>query len=176
MGLLDGKVCLVTGAAAGIGAGIVDLYASHGAVVYAIDVNAGAGAAHSFLADVRRPEELKPAMTHAIANYGRIDVLVNNAGIYPRKPFVEMTEAEWDEVIDVNLKGVFHCTKLVLPHMLEQRAGKIVNIASIHVFRGGANLSHYTASKCGVVGLTGSLSREVGPSGVYVNCITPGAI
>jgi 3-oxoacyl-[acyl-carrier protein] reductase len=175
MKLLDGKVCFITGAAAGIGAGIAQLYASHGAITYAIDVNPS-GIDHEFIADVRRPDELKPAVSHALQNYGRIDVLVNNAGIYPRRPFIDMTEAEWDEVIDVNLKSVFHCTKLALPHMLERGAGKIVNVSSIHVFRAGANLSHYTAAKSGVVGLTRSLSREVGGSGVYVNCITPGAI
>jgi 3-oxoacyl-[acyl-carrier protein] reductase len=176
MQLLEGKVCLVTGAAAGIGAGIVHLYVSEGAIVYAIDVNESQGATHAFRADVRRPDQLEPVVLHALEQYGRIDVLVNNAGIYPRKAFIDMTEAEWDEVLDVNLKGVFHCTKLVLPHMLKPGAGKIVNISSIHVFRAGATLSHYTASKSGVVGFSGSLSREVGASGVYVNCITPGAI
>jgi 3-oxoacyl-[acyl-carrier protein] reductase len=177
--MLDKKVCFVTGTATGIGSSIAELYSAHGAIVYGMDINPevlGGPAKHSFVGDVRRPADIKAVVADAIQRYGRIDVLVNNAGIYPRKAFVDMTEAEWDEVVDVNLKGVFYCTKLVLPHMIAGRGGKIVNIASVNVFKGGALLSHYTAAKCGVVGLTRSLSREVGPDNIYVNCVTPGAV
>jgi 3-oxoacyl-[acyl-carrier protein] reductase len=174
--MLENKVCLITGAAAGIGAGIAQLFQENGAIVYAIDRVSLTGPGHAFVADVRNPREIAVAVDDAIQRYGRIDVLINNAGIYPRKAFLEMSEAEWDEVLDVNLKGVFHCTKLVLPHMVERRSGKIVNISSIHVFRAGALLSHYTAAKSGLVGFSRSLSREVGVHNVYVNCITPGAV
>ena len=163
----------------GIGLSIAELYASHGAIVFGMDTHSdvlSGPSAHSFIGDVRRPADIEKIVSDAVKRYGRIDVLVNNAGIYPRKAFIDMTEAEWDEVVDVNLKGVFHCTKLVLPYMVARRAGKIVNIASVNVFKGGALLSHYTAAKCGVVGLTRSLSREVGPHNVYVNCVTPGAV
>src|SRR5215471_12667693 len=102
--------------------------------------------------------------------------LINNAGVYPRKPFLEMSEQEWDDVQETNLKGVFHCTKAVLPHMVERRGGKIVNISSVTFFKGLANLTHYVAAKGGVIGFTRSLAREMGPNNVYVNCITPGAI
>jgi 3-oxoacyl-[acyl-carrier protein] reductase len=177
--MLENKVCLVTGTATGIGLSIAELYSEHGAIVYGMDTNRevlDGPAAHSFVGDVRRAADIETVVADAIQRYGRIDVLVNNAGIYPRKAFVDMTESEWDEVVDVNLKGVFHCTKLVLPHMIAGGGGKIVNIASVNVFKGGALLSHYTAAKCGVVGLTRSLSREVGPHNVYVNCVTPGAV
>jgi 3-oxoacyl-[acyl-carrier protein] reductase len=184
--LLEGKVCVVTGAAAGIGRKILELFCGQGAHVYAIDSDAAGvrdavthaqgGSAWAFEADVRDAPALTVAINNALDRFSRIDVLVNNAGIYPRKAFLDMSEAEWDEVIDVNLKGVFHCTKLVLPHMVARGSGKIVNIASVNVFRGGARLSHYTAAKSGVVGFTRSLSREAGPSGVHVNCVTPGAV
>jgi 3-oxoacyl-[acyl-carrier protein] reductase len=186
--LLKDKVALITGAAAGIGEGTAHLFAEHGAHVFVLDVNgAGAsaaadairakgGSAFAFACDVRRPETIRPTVEHAIKAFGRIDILINNAGIYPRRTFLEMTEQEWDEIQEVNLKGVFHCTKLVLPHMVDRRAGKIVNISSVTFFKGLTRLSHYVASKGGVIGLTRSLAREVGPYNVYVNCITPGAI
>jgi len=103
-------------------------------------------------------------------------VLINNAGIYPRKPFLEMAESDWDHMQEVNLKGIFHCTKLVLPHMISRRAGKIVNISSVTFHAGARNLTHYVASKGGVIGFTRALARKVGEHNVHVNCITPGAV
>jgi len=186
--LLHDKVALITGAAAGIGEATAHLFAEHGAHVFILDRNAAAGAAvaetikskggsaFSFVSDVRRPETIRPAVENALERFGHIDILINNAGVYPRRTFLEMTEEEWDEMQAVNLKGVFHCTKLALPHMVERRAGKIVNISSVTFFKGMENLSHYVASKGGVIGLTRSLAREMGRHNVYVNCITPGAI
>ena len=186
--LLTEKVALVTGAGTGIGEAVARLFASEGAQVYVLDRDAagghavadsiaGAGGfAQAFTADVRRPEEIAPAVDAAMARFGRIDILVNNAGIFPRRPFLEMTEAQWDEMQDVNLKSMFHTHKLVLPHMFAQRAGKVVNISSITFFLGIPGLSHYVASKGGVIGLTRSLAREAGPHNVNVNCIAPGAI
>jgi 3-oxoacyl-[acyl-carrier protein] reductase len=112
----------------------------------------------------------------AVSRFGRIDVLINNAGVYPRQPFLEMTEEQWDTMHDVNLKSVFHCTKLVLPHMVRQRAGAIVNISSVTFFTGLKHLTHYIASKGAIIGFTRALAREVGEHNVRVNCITPGAI
>ncbi len=112
----------------------------------------------------------------AVSRFGRIDVLINNAGIYPRQPFLEMTEEQWDTMQDINLKSVFHCTKLVMPHMVRQRAGAIVNISSVTFFTGLQNLTHYIASKGAIIGFTRSLAREMGEHNVRVNCITPGAI
>jgi 3-oxoacyl-[acyl-carrier protein] reductase len=186
--LLKDKVSLITGAAAGIGEGIAHLFADHGAVVYALDRNgpgaesvaasirAKGAAAFAFESDVAKAATVAPAVEDAIRRYGRVDVLINNAGIYPRRTFLEMTEAEWDEMHDVHLKGLFHCCKLVVPRMVERRSGKIVNISSVTFFKGMANLSHYVAAKGGIIGFTRSLAREVGPHGVYVNCVTPGAI
>jgi len=186
--LLDQKVAFITGAAAGIGEGAAHLFAEQGGRVFLLDRNGPGGAAvaqairakggtaFSFDADVRRAETIQPAIDDALQRFGRIDILINNAGIYPRRAFLEITEQEWDEMQDINLKGVFQCTRLVAPHMVQQRAGKIVNISSVTFHKGMANLSHYVASKGGVIGLTRSVAREMGPYNVFVNCITPGAI
>jgi 3-oxoacyl-[acyl-carrier protein] reductase len=171
--LLQGKVALVTGAAAGIGEAVARLFAQEGAHVYAMDKDARAGI---IPADVRSPQQIRTAVGQALGDHGRIDILINNAGIYPRQDFVSMTEQQWDEMHDVNLKGVFHCTQAVLPHMLAQRAGKIVNISSVTFHLGPKRMSHYVAAKGGVIGLTRSLAREVGEHNVHINCITPGAI
>ena len=188
MRLLENKVALITGAAAGIGEGTAHLFAQHGARVFVLDlekvgaarvaaaIEAEGGSAFAFGCDVRRPETIRPAVESALGRFDRIDVLINNAGIYPRRLFLDMTEAEWDEMFDTNLKGIFHVTKLVAPHMVQQRSGKIVNISSVTFFKGLPSMSHYVATKGGVIGLSRSLAREMGPYNVYVNCITPGAI
>jgi len=183
--LLSERVALVTGAATGIGEAIARLLAREGARVFLLDRD-GAGVraaadsigdfAQAFAADVRKPSEIAAAVQAAMAQFGHIDILVNNAGIFPRQPFLEMTEAQWDEMQDVNLKSMFHTHRLVLPHMFAQRAGKVVNISSITFFLGIPGLSHYVASKGGVVALTRSLAREAGPHNVNINCIAPGAI
>ena len=186
--LLQEKVALVTGAAAGIGESIACLFAGNGAHVILLDVNlsgavsvagaiqASGGKATAHFADVRRRETLEAVVQDTLERFNRIDVLINNAGIYPRRAFLEMTEEEWDDMQDTNLKGVFYGCKLVCPHMVERRSGKIVNISSVTFFKGYPMLSHYVAAKGGVIGLTRSLSREMGPHNVYVNCVTPGAI
>lgn len=186
--MLKDKVTLITGAAAGIGEGAAHLFAELGAVVYILDRNAAGGAAvaesiraaggaaFAFATDVTQPQTIRPAVEDALQRFGRVDVLINNAGIYPRRAFLDMQESEWDQMHDIHLKGLFHCCKLVLPHMVAQRSGKIVNISSVTFFKGMANLSHYVAAKGGIIGLTRSLAREMGPHNVYVNCITPGAI
>lgn len=186
--LLKDKVAVVTGAAAGIGEAIARLFAEEGARVYALDIHAEAGEAVAvdiraaggscafFAADARRKETVEPAVDDAMSRFGRIDALINNAGIYPRRPFLEMTDEEWDEMLDINLKSVYVCTKLVVPHMVKQRSGKIVNISSVTFFKGLPNLSHYIASKGGMIGFTRSLAREMAPHGVYVNCIAPGGV
>jgi 3-oxoacyl-[acyl-carrier protein] reductase len=178
----------VTGAAAGIGAGVGKLFAQEGAHVFLTDLD-GAGvknvagaiqaeglSAFGFEANARSRDAMAKVVEEAITRFGRIDVLINNAGVYPRQPFLEMTEEQWDTMQDINLKSVFHCTKLVMPHMVRQRAGAVVNISSVTFFTGLQNLTHYIASKGAIIGFTRALAREMGVHNVRVNCITPGAI
>jgi 3-oxoacyl-[acyl-carrier protein] reductase len=188
MQLMQDKVAIVTGAAAGIGAGVAELFAESGARVFLVDIDgaqakkvaagieAKGGLAFAFEADARNREAMAKVIDDAIARFGRIDVLINNAGVYPRQPFLEMTEEQWDTMQDINLKSVFHCTKLVMPHMVKQRSGAVVNISSVTFFTGLAPLTHYIASKGAIIGFTRSLAREMGVHNVRVNCITPGAI
>ena len=132
--------------------------------------------AASLAGDVRNAGDFERVVTATLDRYDRIDILINNAGIYPRQAFLEMTEAQWDEMQDVNLKSMFHSMKAVLPQMVARQSGKIVNISSVTFHLGMAALSHYVASKGGVIGLTRSLAREMGPHNIHINCITPGAI
>jgi 3-oxoacyl-[acyl-carrier protein] reductase len=186
--LLKHRVALVTGAATGIGEATARLFAAEGAHVYlfdkdpeggshvAHDIAVSGGSAVSFAGDVRNPAEISEMVNAATKAYGRLDVLINNAGIFPRRAFMEMSEAEWDEMHDVNLKSMFHTSRAVLPHMIEQQSGKIVNISSVTFHLGVPGLTHYVSSKGGVVGFTRSLAREMGPQNIHVNCVTPGAI
>jgi 3-oxoacyl-[acyl-carrier protein] reductase len=171
--MLHDRVALVTGAATGIGEATARLFAEHGAQVFLLDfdaarneavaasIRAQSGRAEAFAVDVTDGPAVAAVARAAIERHGRIDVLVNNAGIYPRSLFVDMTEAQWDHIHNVNLKSMFHSIKAVAPH-------------TFHV--GAVKLSHYVASKGGVIGLTRSLAREFGEHNVHVNCITPGAI
>ncbi|HWC00458.1 MAG TPA: glucose 1-dehydrogenase [Bryobacteraceae bacterium] len=186
--LLKDKVAIITGTATGIGEGVAHLFAAEGAKVFLLDrdaegnqatagaIRAANGFAEAFSGDVRDPTAIAAVVRAALDAFGRIDILINNAGIYPRQSFLEMTEAQWDEMQAINLKSMFHSIKAVLPHMVERRSGKIVNISSVTFHLGSANLSHYVASKGGVIGLTRSLAREAGLHNVFVNCITPGAV
>jgi 3-oxoacyl-[acyl-carrier protein] reductase len=182
--LLPDRVALITGAATGIGEAVARLFAAQGAHLYLLDrdpsgcrtVADSLPSAFPFTGDVRHAADFASVVEAAIARHGRIDVLINNAGIYPRQSFLEMTEAHWDEMQDINLKSMFHSMKAVLPHMVSRRSGRIVNISSVTFHLGMATLTHYVASKGGVIGLTRSLAREMGPHNIHINCITPGAI
>ena len=186
--MLKDRVALISGAATGIGEAVARLFASQGAHTYILDrdsagcqsvaesiVSAG-GSAIAFGGDVQRPADIAPWVEGAIRDFGRIDILINNAGIYPRQAFLGMSEAQWDEMQEINLKSMFHTLQGVLPHMVAQRGGKVVNISSVTFHLGMALLSHYVASKGGVIGLTRSLAREMGEHNIHINCITPGAI
>jgi 3-oxoacyl-[acyl-carrier protein] reductase len=186
--MLKNRVALISGAATGIGEEVARLFASQGAQTFILDrdlaacrsvaesiVSAG-GAATAFGGDVRRRQDIAAWVESAISGFGRIDVLINNAGVYPRQAFLDMSEAQWDEMQDINLKSMFHTAQMVLPHMVARRAGKVVNISSVTFHVGMALLTHYVASKGGVIGLTRSLAREMGEYNIHVNCITPGAI
>jgi len=186
--LLKDRTALVTGAATGIGEALARLFAAEGAHVQLFDrdlsgcaavaesIAAAGGSAAASAGDVRNPGEIMAAVRSAMDRFGRIDILINNAGIFPRRAFLEMSEAEWDEMQDVNLKSMFHTSKAVLPQMVSQHNGKIVNVSSVTFHLGVPGLTHYVASKGGVIGLTRSLAREMGPHNIHVNCVTPGAI
>jgi 3-oxoacyl-[acyl-carrier protein] reductase len=173
------KIAVVTGAATGIGEAIARLFAAEGARVVLFDRDAAKNAetAASMGGEAMAVDVSDGAAVRAaLAQVGPVDILVCNAGIFPRRRFVEMTEAEWDRMQDVNLKSMFHCIQAAAPGMLERGSGKIVTISSVTFHLGVADLSHYVASKGGVIGLTRSLAREFGERNVHINCITPGAI
>lgn len=182
--LLKDKIALVTGAAQGIGEAIAREYAREGATVILADIDtarltataAGIADAHAVTLDVRDRARVRAVAPELIARFGRIDILVNNAGAYPRRDFRDMTDAEWDQIVDLNLNGVYNCTRAVVPGMLERREGVIVNISSVTFLVGLAGLTHYISAKGGVVGFTRALARDLGRDGIRVNCISPGAV
>lgn len=185
--LLD-KVAVITGAAKGIGRETAQYFSKQGARVYLIDLDSVSNDAlaesirlagqfaSAINGDVRERLVFERATENAIREFSRVDILVNNAGVYPRQRFLEMTSAQWDEIQEINLKSMFHSSQAVLPQMIRQGAGKVVNISSVTFHLGVANLTHYIASKGGVIGLTRALAREMGPHGIHVNCVTPGAV
>lgn len=177
--LLEGKTAIVTGSATGIGEGIAQLFAEHGARLFLLDRDTARNeaVAHGLNAQAITCDVSDSfAVQSAISETGPVDILINNAGIYPRRALLETTEEEWDHMQAVNLKSMFLMMKAVLPAMMERSSGKIVNMSSVTFHMGLANLAHYVASKGGVIGLTRSAAREAGPCNVHVNCITPGAI
>ena len=188
MGVLDGQVAMVTGAASGIGAAIVDAYLAEGArvvladrdesaLVAAVERHAAVGGLVSAVAGRRqRPEQTKTMVNECLDAFGRIDILVNCAGILTEVPLVEMDVATWDEMIAVDLRSVFLCCRWAAPHMVGRGSGRIINIASQLGIKGGVGLVHYSAAKAGVIGLTKALARELAPDGVLVNAIAPGPI
>jgi 3-oxoacyl-[acyl-carrier protein] reductase len=130
----------------------------------------------TFKADVSNRGEVQAMIDFCLSRFGGIDLLVNNAGISQTSLFTDITEADWDRMIDTNLKGVYLCTQAVLKSMLGVKRGKIINIASIWGMVGGSCEVHYSAAKAGVIGLTKALAKELGPSNIQVNCIAPGVI
>jgi NAD(P)-dependent dehydrogenase (short-subunit alcohol dehydrogenase family) len=181
-GRLEGKVCVVTGAAGGIGAETVALFRAEGALVAGVDLAEGAPGDLSLRADVADEETVADLFDHVRVEFGRIDVLFNNAGINPPEDasVLEETFETWQRVQDVNLKSVFFCCKHGIPHLLENegpRRGSVINTASFVAVMGAATSQiSYTASKGGVLALSRELGVEFGRQGVRVNALCPGPV
>ena len=165
---LDGQVAVVTGGASGIGAAVAQGLAQDGATVEIFDLENGV--------DVTDEQSVRRACDAVVGRHGRVDVLVNNAGIYPHIPFDEITFAQWRHVLATNLDGVFLCSHAVYPVMRSRGYGRIVNISSATFFIGYPGLSAYVASKGGIIGFTRALASEAGPYDITVNAVTPGLI
>lgn len=186
-GLRD-KVVVITGGGGGIGLACALAFAAEGAKVVVADVNAGAaeraarevGSAERAIAvrvDVTSPESIQSMFDSCLAAFGRVDVLVNGAGIFHRTPIDDLTVDEWDQLMAINLKGVFLCSQAALRLMKPQRSGKIVNLASMGGQVGGIVAGvDYSSSKAGVLCFTKSLAKNAGPFGINVNAVNPGVI
>lgn len=186
-GQLMGKTALITGAASGIGLAIAELYAQEGATVALADLNfedcraaserlPGDTRHTAHFVDVADTQGIKAMVEEVIEQHERIDILVNSAGILTEVPFLEMDPETFDEMIAVNLRGTFMCCRWTAPYMVKQNNGRIINIASQIGLKGGVNLTHYTAAKAGVIGMTKAMARELAPHNVLVNVIAPGPI
>ena len=186
MGRLDGRIAFVTGGARGIGRAIAEKFVAEGATVTFADVDGGAGQqtagelaaagipATFCRADITVEADVRHAIEGVVARHGTLDVLVNNAGVNAYYDATEMTEAEWNRVFDVDLKGAWLCAKYGLQPMKRASRGSIVNIASIHASLTIAGMFPYAAAKAGLLGLTRSLALEYGPAGIRVNAVLPG--
>jgi 3-oxoacyl-[acyl-carrier protein] reductase len=188
-GRLTGQVALVTGGSRGLGRGIAEGFAAEGAKVvvnYVKDEKAantvvetikkGGGDALAVRANVGEVDDVKRAVDAAVGKFGTIDILVNNAGMLNSSRLADMSVETWDDMIKVHLRGMFLCTRFVIPLMLKQKRGKIINMSGTFGVTGGAEFTHMSAAKAGMIGFTRALAREVGHDGINVNCIAPAII
>jgi len=170
MSALEGQVAVVTGGAQGIGEAISERLRAAGCLVEIFDLSGDAPV------DVTDADAVEEAIAGVLERHGRIDILVNNAGVYPHVPFEELTFAEWRRVLATNLDSVFLCTHAVYPVMRERGYGRVVSISSAAFLVGPGGMTHYLASKGGIIGFTRSLAAEAGAHGITVNAVTPGFI
>jgi 3-oxoacyl-[acyl-carrier protein] reductase len=187
--MIQKKTVLITGSSRGIGSNMAEKFAREGYNVL-INYNKSKDKAEelqtrlegeglsvkTFKADVSKRDEVESMFEYCLKEFGDLDVLVNNAGVAKGMLFTDISDEDWDNLMNVNLKGVFHCAQTALRHMISEKKGKIINISSIWGITGGSCEVHYSTSKAGIIGLTKALAKEVGPSNIQVNCIAPGAI
>ena len=186
---LEGRIALVTGASRGIGEAIALRLARDGAKI-AINYHTGkdaaskvveaiayaGGEAFSISADVSKEEQAESMVKEVVGRWGTLDILVNNAGVTRDKLLMRMSAEEWDEVINVNLRGAYLCTRFALPLMIRKRSGRIVNMSSVIGVAGNAGQANYAASKAGLIGFTKAIAREVASRSITVNAVAPGYI
>ena len=183
------KTVLITGASRGIGRATALRFAREGyniVINYLRSVDAAYNLLHELQdypcnailiqADITNRVQVRGMVSQSLTQFGAIDVLVNNSGIAQQKLFTDITEDEWNNMFDVNVKGAFHCCQFVLPDMIHRKEGRIINVSSMWGITGASCEVHYSASKAAVIGLTKALAKEVGPSGITVNCVAPGVI
>ena len=188
-GRLAGKVAVVTGGSRGLGRGIAEGFGAEGARVvvnYLQDEKAAREVADTLRnngsdaitvrANVGEVDDVRTMMDTAVKEFGTLDILVNNAGMLNSFRLAEMSVETWDSMIKVHLRGMFLCTRFAIPHMLKQKSGKIINMSGTFGVSGGAEFTHMSAAKAGMIGFTRALAREVGHDGINVNCIAPAII
>lgn len=187
---LSGQSVLITGASSGIGAGLAAAFAAQGChisvnypdtsaqsaaenIVNAI--NSNGGNAITVQADVSLSDEVAAMMDATLTHFGKLDILVNNAGIARSAPVQDISEADWDMVMAVHIKGTFLCTRAALPHMLERDSGRIISTASQLAYKGAPGFAHYTAAKGAILSFMRTLALEIGARNITANCVAPGA-
>lgn len=183
---LQGKTAIITGGAAGIGKEIALGYAKEGAEVVVADIKpdglqsvvqeieTAGGKALAVSADISKKQEVEKMVAETLEKFGKIDILVNNAAIYPAAPFLDIDEEQWCQVIDVNLKGVYLCSQAAAREMAKRKYGKIISITSSQALIGVNLMAHYSAAKGGIISLTKAMASELGSLGINVNAISPG--
>ncbi|MDB4563768.1 3-oxoacyl-[acyl-carrier-protein] reductase [Flavobacteriales bacterium] len=189
MALLEGKIALITGASRGIGKSIAQRFVQEGATVAFTyrsseekakaledELTASGGTARGFKSDAGSLAESEALVTEVVAAFGTVDILINNAGITRDTLLMRMSEEQWDDIMQVNLKSCFNLTKAVLRTMLKARAGSIINMSSVVGIQGNAGQANYAASKAGILGFTKSVALELGSRNIRCNAIAPGFI
>jgi len=183
------KTVLITGASRGIGSAIAKVFSENNynviinylnseknALELEEEINEMGYSATAIKADVSDSKQVEEMIEKCVLKYGGVDVLVNNAGISEQKLFTDITEEQWDNMLNVHVKGTYNCCQSVLPYMLEKKQGKIINISSIWGITGASCEVHYSTAKAAIIGFTKALAKELGPSGIQVNCVAPGII